>query len=185
MPQTLTSWEGWLLQATAPSWQPSGPYAFASWSNGSGNPLVVTTPAAPATFTASYQLATDDGPRQLFTVAPCRLVDTRNPAGPRGGPALVAGTERSFDAWGACGVPATAHALAINVTVAGATAQGHVRLWPSDELRSGTSSLNFLAGVTRANNAVLRLSAAGRFSVFCSMASGSADLVVDVTGYFE
>lgn len=181
----VTSWEGWTLNAFAPAWQAAGPYVFSAWSNGSANPLVTATPAAPVTYTAVYQPATDDGPRQLFTVPPCRLLDTRNPAGPRGGPALAAGAERVFDAWGACGIPATARALAVNVTVTGATGQGHLRLWPSDELRAGTSTVNFTAGVTRANNAVLRLSAAGRFSVFCSMASGAADVLVDVAGYFE
>ena len=49
------------------------------------------------------------GPCQAFyTVAPCRVFDTRNPAGPYGGPALVAGGERSFVLPGRCGIPATA-----------------------------------------------------------------------------
>jgi glucose/arabinose dehydrogenase len=186
-PQTVASWQGWVLQATAPSSQASGPdtYVFSSWSSGSGNPLVVTTPASPTTYTATYQLSVDQGPQDFFTLAPCRVVDTREPAGPRGGPALVAGAERVFDVRGACGVPTGARSIAVNVTVTGSTAPGHLRLWGTGELRPLSSTVNFATGLTRANNAVLRLGAAGSVSVFCSMASGTAHLVVDVTGYFE
>ena len=186
-PQTVTSWQGWVLQAFAPSSQVSGPdtYIFSSWSSGSGSSLVVPTPAAPATYTATYQLSVDEGPQDFFTLAPCRVVDTRVPPGPLGGPGLVAGTERSFDVRGACGIPAGARAIAVNVTVTGATAQGHLRLWGTGEARPLSSTINFVAGLTRANNAVLRLGTAGSVSVFCSMASGSTHLVVDVTGHFE
>jgi hypothetical protein len=86
-PQTVTSWQGWVLQAFAPSSQASGPdtYIFSSWSSGSGSSLVVPTPAAPATYTATYQLSVDEGPQDFFTLAPCRVVDTRVPPGPLGG----------------------------------------------------------------------------------------------------
>jgi PKD repeat protein len=186
-PQTVESWQGWVLQAFAPSSQESGPdtYVFSSWSGGSDNPLVVTTPASPATFTATYQLSVDQGPQDFFTLAPCRILDTRNPAGSLGGPALAAGAERAFDFRGGCGVPAGARAITANLTVTGATAPGHLRLWATGELRPASSTLNFAAGQTRANNAVLRVGANGSVSVFCSMASGTTHLVVDVTGYFQ
>jgi hypothetical protein len=180
-PQTVTSWQGWLLQAMAPSAQAIGAdtYVFTSWSSGAGNPITITTPAAPATYTAAYQLSVDEGPQDFFTLAPCRIVDTRI-----GGGALVAGTERSLD-FRSCGVPVGARAVAVNVTVTGSTGPGHLRLWATGEARPVSSTINFAAGVTRANNAVLRLAADGSVSVFCSMASGSTHLVVDVTGYFE
>jgi serine protease len=183
----VTSWQGWLLQATAPSWQASGPdvFVFSSWSSGAGNPVAIVTPAAPATYTATYQASSDVGPQGYFTVVPCRLVDTRTPAGPRGGPALAAGATRTFDLAGACGIPSTARALALNVTVTGSTGAGNLRLHSPDELRPGTSAVNFSGGQTRANNAQVRLGSAGAVSVFCSMASGSAHLVLDVVGYFE
>ncbi len=36
-------------------------------------------------------------PTSFYTVAPCRVFDTRNAAGPYGGPALAAGVSRTFD----------------------------------------------------------------------------------------
>jgi glucose/arabinose dehydrogenase len=186
-PQTVTSWEAWLLQATAPSSQTSGGdlYVFSSWSSGPGNPARITTPSTPATYTATYQLSTVDGPRDYFTLAPCRLVDTRRPTGPRGGPALAAQTTRTFDLTGVCGVPSSARALALNVTVTGATGAGHLRLHSPDELLPATSTVNFVGGLTRANNAVARLGSGGQLSVFCAMAAGTAHVVLDVVGYFE
>lgn len=186
-PQTLTSWQGWTLSASAPSWQAGGAhgYAFSSWSTGSGNPVAIDTPAAPATYVATYQASTVSGPQGFFSLAPCRLLDTRLAVGPRGGPRLQAGETRGFTAHGACGVPPTARTLAANVTVTDASSAGHLRFWASDEPVPLSSTVNFTAGVTRASNAVLRLDAAGGFSVLGGMASGSAHLVVDVAGYFE
>jgi len=186
-PQTVTSWQNWVLQALAPSWQASGPdtYVFSSWSVGAGNAVAIVTPAAPATYTATYQVSSDVGPQDYFTVAPCRLVDTRLPAGPRGGPALAAGATRIFDLAGVCGIPATARALALNVTVTGPTGGGNLRLHSPDELLPATSTVNFGAGQTRANNAQVRLGRTGTLSVFCSMATGTTHLVLDVVGYFE
>jgi len=185
-PQTVTSWQGWVLQALAPSWQASGPdtYVFSSWSGGSGNPLVITTPAVPATYTATYQLSVAQGPQDFFTLAPCRILDTRRADGLLGGPALVAGAERAFDVRGVCGIPAGARAIAVNVTVTGPTAPGNLRLWATGELPT-SSTINFAAGSTRANNAVLRLGASGSFSVLYTTAWGSTHFIVDVTGYFE
>ena len=45
-----------------------------------------------------------------------------------------------------------------------------------------TSRLNYRQGRARANNAVITLDTAGRFSVFATCAT---DLVVDVSGYFQ
>jgi glucose/arabinose dehydrogenase len=186
-PRTVTSWQGWVLQATAPPWQASGGdvFVFSSWSSGAGNPITIATPAAPATYTATYQVSSDVGPQDYFTVVPCRLVDTRLPDGPRGGPALAAGVTRTFGLAGACGVPATARALALNVTVTGPTGAGHLRLHSPDELRPATSTVNFAAGQTRAIGTPVRLGSAGSLSVYCSMAAGTAHLVLDVAGYFE
>jgi glucose/arabinose dehydrogenase len=186
-PQTVTSWEGWVLQAVAPSWQTIGSdgYAFSAWSTGAGNPLLVATPASPTTFTAAFQPSVEVAHPAFFTLPPCRLLDTRGPVGPLGGPALAAGATRTFDVHGVCGVPATATAIAVNATVTAPTGQGNVRLFAAGEATPAASTLNFTAGLTRANNAVVRLGTGGGFSVLCSMASGSTHLVVDVTGYHE
>ncbi|HSD66311.1 MAG TPA: PQQ-dependent sugar dehydrogenase [Vicinamibacteria bacterium] len=186
-PRTVTSWQDWALQAFAPSSQASGPdtYVFSSWTGGPANPLLVATPAAPTTYTATFQLSIDQGTQAFHTLAPCRVLDTRLAAGALGGPALAAGVERAFDVRGACGIPPGARAVAVNLTVTGASAPGNLRLWATGEPPPGTSTINFAAGQTRANDAVLRLGANGSFSVVYGAAHGSTHLVVDVAGYFE
>src|SRR5580704_6252046 len=73
------------------------------------------------------------GPFQYHAVTPCRVVDTRNPTGTDGGPALTANATRTFSIQGACGVPVGAQAVTINVTIAGpslSTSGGFVTLFP-------------------------------------------------------
>jgi hypothetical protein len=130
----------------------------------------------------------DDESVRYFTVSPCRLADTRNATGAAGGPALGANTSRTFPASGACAVPATAKALAVNLTVTGATAGGNLRLYPAGAPLPLASAINFGAGQTRANNAVVRLGTAGGIGVRCDMPAGSGQethFILDVTGYFE
>jgi hypothetical protein len=124
-------------------------------------------------------------PGNLFTVAPCRVLDTRDPAGPYGGPALAAGQSRVFTLAGRCGIPISARAVTPNLTVTGPTAQGNLRLYPADQPVPSTSTLNYSAGQTRANNAIVGLSPSGALAIRCSQIVGTADVVLDVTGYFE
>jgi len=124
----------------------------------------------------------------FFTVTPCRLVDTRGTVGPRGGPALVSGATRAFVLASACGVPASARALSLNFTVTRSTGAGHLRFGPGGCPLPNTTGIQFGAGQTRANNAVLALSPAGdgTLLVWAQVAGGgSVDLIVDVNGYFE
>jgi hypothetical protein len=123
--------------------------------------------------------------QSFFTVTPCRLVDTRQPAGPLGGPALAADTSRDFVVEGHCSIPPTALAISVNLTATGQTAQGHLRLYPGEATPPGTSSLNYVAGQTRANNAIVALGPAGDIAVRCVQGSGTAHVVIDVSGYFE
>ena len=124
------------------------------------------------------------GPLRLATLAPCRIVDTRNAAGPYGGPALAAGTTRAFAIAGPCGVPADASAVALNVTVANPTSAGSLTVYPGTGAVPGTSTVSFAAGRTRANNATIGL-VDGVLSVHDGQPSGTVDLVVDVTGYYR
>jgi hypothetical protein len=118
-------------------------------------------------------------PGSFFTVAPCRLVDTRG----ANGPALVPGNVRSFGATGVCGIPSTAKALALNVTAIDALSTGHLVVY-SGTLTT-TSTLNYTAGINRANNAVVALEADGSFKVVAAQNIGTLQLTVDVSGYFE
>ncbi len=126
-----------------------------------------------------------DPPREFFTIPPCRLIDTRNAAGPQGGPALAAGMDRMFTLAGLCGIPAAAGGVAVNVTVTAPTAAGNLRLYPAGTPLPLVSSINYSAGQTRGNNAIVSLSASGAIAVRCTQASGSTHFILDVSGYFE
>jgi len=121
----------------------------------------------------------------FYTLPPCRLLDTRNPAGPAGGPSLAAQMARVVSPGGACGVPSTARALAINATVTRPTGQGFLIFYPGGAARPLASTVNYSFGQTRANNAILNLGPSGDFQIWCGQGSGTADAVVDVVGYFQ
>jgi Carboxypeptidase regulatory-like domain len=148
----------------------------------SGTPIMVTAGAG-TTVDFGLEQATS-----LYTVAPCRVVDTRNPAGAWGGPALAANTTREVPVVVRCGVPPTATAVAINLTVVGATDVGHLQPYAAGRSAPGSSVINFSAGQVRANNAIIALGSDGQIAVQCNMPPGSTgqtDVVIDVSGYFE
>jgi len=117
----------------------------------------------------------------FYTVTPCRSVDTRDPSP---GAPLSAGVPRPFAIAGTCGIPPTARAVSLNLTVTGATGNGNVRLYPGGTAPPPTSTINFGAGLTRANNAISLLGTEGDLTALLSSAP-SAHVIIDVNGYFE
>jgi hypothetical protein len=125
------------------------------------------------------------GPLRLHTATPCRLVDTRAAAGPGGGPALSANAIRSFPVAGVCGIPLSAKAVVLNVTVVAPVAAGNLRLFPAGAAVPAASAINFSAGQVRANSAVVGLSANGQVGVYAGLGSGTTHVILDVSGYLE
>jgi trimeric autotransporter adhesin len=123
-------------------------------------------------------------PLDYYSLPPCRLVDTRNPNGPLGGPALSPGAQRSFGLAGVCGIPATAKALSYTLTAAQPAAAGYLTLFPQGLAVPTSSSINFPAGQTRGNNGILPLGEGGALRVLAGT-SGPVHFILDVTGYFE
>jgi uncharacterized repeat protein (TIGR01451 family) len=121
----------------------------------------------------------------FFTVAPCRVVDTRGGA-PVGGPALQGQETRVLTVAGLCGISSTAKAVSINLTVTQSTSAGNVRLFPAGGAVPNISSINYGAGQTRANNAIVVLNASGAMSAFAGQPAGTTvHVIIDVNGYFE
>ena len=124
----------------------------------------------------------------FYTLPPCRVIDTRNPPVPSGlgGPAMVGSSERIFQvSASACGIPATASAIAVNVTVTQSTAPGNLLIYPSGSPVPTASTINYTVGLTRANNAVVSLNG-GQIAVIAKQTSSStAHFILDVTGYFK
>jgi hypothetical protein len=126
------------------------------------------------------------GAARFFTLTPCRAVDTRNPTGTLGGPALVGGAQRPFALAGQCGVPSTAKAVSVNVTITSPAAIGDLRLFPVGVGAPLVSTINFSPGQTRANNAVLQVGGGTTAAIAVQNdGAGSVHFILDVNGYFE
>jgi len=126
-------------------------------------------------------------PLGFYTLTPCRLVDTRGTPGvPIGGPALQGQETRQFWVrdYGYCGIPATARALSLNVTVTAPTAAGNVRLFPGGTDLPTVSAINYGTGQTRASNVVIGYF--HKIAAFVGQPAGTTvHLILDVNGYFE
>jgi hypothetical protein len=148
-------------------------------------PTVTPTPTPTLTFTPTptpTQTPTPGPPvAGFYTLTPCRLADTRDASGP----ALQAGSTRVFVMVGACGISAEADAIAVNVTVTQPTAQGHVTIYPLGVALPTTSTINYSAGQTRANNAIVQVGANGSIAVTCGQLTGTTHFIIDVIGYFR
>ena len=118
---------------------------------------------------------------EFIPITPCRAVDTRNAAGPFGGPELGAGTIREFDLpQSACAIPSSAVAYSLNVTVVPDGPLGYLTVWPSGQTQPLVSTLNS-DGRVKANAAITPAGSNGGVSVFVSSAT---HVLLDVDGYF-
>ena len=120
----------------------------------------------------------------FFSVAPCRVIDTRDAVGTFGGPALASGSTRVLNLAGRCGISTGASAVLANVTVVNPTATGHLALFPAGGAAPTTSTIHYRANIVRANNAILPLGADGAVAVITGQPTGSVNFIVDVNGYF-
>ncbi|HLK54861.1 MAG TPA: hypothetical protein VKU42_15480 [Candidatus Angelobacter sp.] len=115
-------------------------------------------------------------------VTPCRVADTRNPAGAFGGPFIPAQGTREFDIPNsACNIPATAQAYSVNATVVPHGALGFLTSFPCGQPRPFTSTLNSVDGRVKAPAAIVP---AGTNGGLCFFATDDTDLVLDINGYF-
>jgi hypothetical protein len=120
-----------------------------------------------------------------YAVPPCRVVDTRNPTGPYGGPALSPIGPRLFAVRGICGVPSTAKGVMINAAAIEPSADGFLQIYSADLPLPATSSLNYRAGRVRSNNVITTLDSSGQVAVFPNQAGGAVHVVLDITGYLQ
>ena len=145
-----------------------------------------TSGAGTCTGVHSYSVVIDPELGQdFFTLTPCRVLDTRNATGPLGGPALVALADRIFVVAGTCGIPADAKAISLNIAVTQPTVAGNIRLHPGGTAVPLVSAINYKAGQTRSNNAVIPLSHLGELAAYLDQVAGTAHLILDVNGYFK
>jgi hypothetical protein len=175
--------DGYVNAGTAITVQgtPAAGYRFTSFGGalgGSSNPqqLVVN---GPVTISASFEAAPPpSAPLRFVAVAPCRVADTRLPAGSA---PLAAVSTRDFVIAGQCGIPVGAQAYAMNVTVVPQGSLGYLTLWPAGLARPVVSTLNSFDGRIKANAAIVPAGVNGRVSVYVTE---SSHVILDVSGYF-
>ena len=173
--------------------------------SGQGTPQITFTAGAPGTLdlgvtesnppacysfqgSALVTVAPPGSAVLFYTLQPCRVIDTRGPDGPLGGPSIApAGVvDRSFPVAGACGIPADATTISANVTVTDAFDAGDLLAYPGDGSPTSTSTISFGASQTRANNAHIRLATDGSGTIRIQNTSpGTVDVILDVTGYYR
>ncbi len=135
--------------------------------NGQVRKITYNTAAAPSPGAMKYTpLATSD-----------RVFDTRD-AGADTGP-IRAGTTRLVDLNPPTG---TARAALVNLTFASTQGPGFVSSWTPRTTRPASSNLNASATEVVANSAIVPLDADGKTII---MSSVTADVVVDVLGFFD
>jgi len=112
-------------------------------------------------------------------MTPNRIVDTRNGTGGFSSPVGAGGTIVVT----VPGLPASATAVVLNVTVTNPTAPGFLTVWPDGVARPLASDLNFVSGQTVPNLVIVKLGAGSKVDVFNS--AGATDVVIDIVGFYS
>jgi hypothetical protein len=129
-----------------------------------------------------YFVPPGSGTLQFYAVAPCRILDTRNPNGVFGGPSIPATGTRSYPVpSGGCNIPANASAYSLNLGVLPQPVLGFLTAWPDGQPQPYVSSMNSWQGTVLANDAIVP---AGPGGIIDFYATDKTDLFVDINGYF-
>ena len=188
---TTTPLQPWAPVSSAPAWLSATPATGSSnatlsvqWQqNPNTSPRTATITLANQTVTVTQAAASGPPPLRFVSVTPCRVVDTRGAVGPFGGPHLAGNTVRSFPVpQSSCGIPSTAQAYSLNVTVVPRGPLGWLTLWPTGQTQPTVSTLNSLGGDVLANAAIVPAGTGGAVSVFVTNAT---DVIIDINGYFD
>ena len=121
------------------------------------------------------------GDNASMEAAQARLIDTRDGTGTPATP-LPAGGQLEVGVLDVGGVPATGvSGVALNVTAARPSADGHLTVWPCGAARPDTSSVNYLRGVASPNAVVVPVDDTGKI---CVWTHARTDVIVDVSAWF-
>ena len=120
----------------------------------------------------------------FYLTTPCRIIDTRNPNGPQGGPALVSGGTRNITVAGVCGIPTGAVAISVNLVVVTPSGSGYLTAYtgPANAVLPLASTINYQTNRTLANNAIVKV---GSDTINVFNGGPTVHFVIDVNGYFK
>jgi hypothetical protein len=136
-----------------------------------------------------YRTTVTSESAKLRPIVPTRIVDSRVGLGGFSTPwgqnqkRQVAVTGRLGTDSAAAVIPTSAKAVVLNITVTDTTASGWLAAWASGTSIPLVSNLNWAAGQTVPNMAVIQVGANGMIDVVNS--AGSTSVIVDVVGYME
>jgi hypothetical protein len=183
---------------------PHGSFGYLSvWPAGQGQPYVSTLNAFTGTVTSNAAIVpagqggdisvyvTDEadlvidvngyfaspaaGGLSLYTMTPCRALDTRNNGAAPFTGKLVVPVENS-----SCALPSTAAAYVANATLVPPGPVGFLALWPDGYAQPLVSTLNSFDGATTSNMAILPVEN-GSVDAYVSH---PGHLILDIAGYF-
>ncbi len=167
------------IRGGASPWEVSGPKTVLARSGG----RIYFTGNDGAT---GHELWSIPVPTRLHTIVPCRVADTRDPAGPTGGAPLGSSETVVLQVTGRCGIPSTALSIVANVTVVSPSVTGTLSLSAGGPVVSGSAEVPVTAGRTRALHLIPSLGTAGTLSFRPDMPQGgTTHVILDVSGYFE
>jgi hypothetical protein len=131
---------------------------------------------------AGWYSESDPGSASRYRAqVPARILDTRDGTG--GGARLGPNQSLELQVAGAGGVPASGvDAAVLNIVATATTATSFVTAYPTGSPQPGVSNLNFDAGDTVANRAIVKLGTGGKVTIY--NLAGGADIVVDVGGWY-
>ncbi|MDQ0823210.1 hypothetical protein QFZ69_004089 [Arthrobacter sp. V1I7] len=112
-------------------------------------------------------------------IPPTRFLDTRLTSQRVGG-----GRSVSFRVAGVRGMPLDVSAVVVNLTVTEPTSFGFITAHASGKARPEASNVNYAAGQTTANLAVVPVGNDGRVTL-SNTSSGSVQIIADVSAYFR
>ena len=121
-------------------------------------------------------------------VAPTRIIDTHLGVGGVPRAPVAAGSPLTVSMAGMGGVPAMSapnppRAVLLNVAATDASTGSYLAVYPSNSVYPGTADLNWPAGGTVSNAVLAQLGPDGRLTFLNG--AGSADVIVDVVGWFN
>jgi len=123
----------------------------------------------------------------FHAIVPARIYDSRSGFPPAIGPQSKlnpSDASRVIDCTAnASGVPSTATAVVLNLTVANTTGLGNLRVYPNGAALPPTSSINYTPGVNIANTTTSGCGPGAKLAVKAGGSSG-ADFIMDIVGYY-
>lgn len=118
----------------------------------------------------------------FFAMEPCRVVDTRKPDGPYGGPKLLGFRTFDIDNGPCFDIPFEPAAYSLSFGVTETTGNGaYLTAWAAGQPRPNVATITWNEGQTLTSAAIVPAGTAGEIAVY---AASTTHLTIDINGYY-